>query len=82
MASRNQTRSYEATRTRGSVEDVDRGQLSDGEGFPPGTANRAILNERVNKSLNRNAGPEGRPSANTGTIPLVTLDRRNTGRIV
>jgi hypothetical protein len=59
---------------------VEGGETSDGEGFGVGTTYTAVLNERENKSLNRNAGPE-RPSANTGKISTVTRGARKTGRV-
>lgn len=45
-----------------------------------GSSYTAVLNERSNKSLNRNAGPS-RPSANRGMIPTVSSAVRKTGRI-
>lgn len=52
----------------------------EGEGFGAGNTNRAIINQRPNKSLNRNDGVE-RPSANTGRVPTVGAGVRKTGRI-
>lgn len=52
----------------------------EGEGFGAGTSNRVVINERPNKSINRNNGVE-RPSANEGMIPVVTSGVRKTGRI-
>ena len=54
--------------------------MTDGEGFPPGVRFSMIINERANKSLNRNSGPE-RSSANNGTIASVSMADRKTGRI-
>ena len=56
------------------------GGNTDGEGMGVGTIYTATLNERENKSLNRNAGP-GRPSANNGEIPTPDKKVRKTGRI-
>lgn len=60
------------------------GQTSEGEGFGVGTKYSATLNERPNKSINRNNGSEiARPSANTGMIPNGSIGKgsRKTGRV-
>ncbi len=76
--SRMQKHTHDATLPgRGSP--AQSGMASEGEGGGVGTKYSAVLVERPNKSLNRNAGPE-RPSANPGTIPMVTQGSRKTGR--
>lgn len=60
------------------------GSPSDGEGFGVGSRYNATLNERANKSINRNNGEGlGRPSANTGMIPNGSISKasRKTGRV-
>lgn len=60
------------------------GMTSDGEGFGVGTKFSAVLNERMNKSLNRNNGEDiVRPQANTGMIPNAGISKasRKSGRI-
>jgi len=58
------------------------GATSDGEGFGVGTRFSATLNERENKSINRNNSVD-RPSANTGMIPNAGIGKgsRKTGRV-
>jgi hypothetical protein len=56
------------------------GMPSEGEGMGVGSTYSAVLNERPNKSINRNNGID-RPSANTGMIPGVTKAQRKTGRV-
>lgn len=69
----------EVTRS-GNKGDVESGEMTQGEGFGPGTRYAATLNERENLSLNRNAGPD-RPSANDGMIPVPDQSVRKTGKI-
>lgn len=59
---------------------ADSGMASDGEGFGVGSSYTAVLNERQNKSINRNNGAD-RPSANTGMVPTVSKESRKTGRV-
>lgn len=60
--------------------DAEGGSTGDGEGFGVGTKHSATLNERANKSINRNSGPE-RPSANSGMIATPSMGSRKTGRV-
>lgn len=59
---------------------TESGQLGDGEGFGIGSKYSATLNERANKSINRNNGAD-RPSANTGMIATPGMGVRKTGRV-
>ncbi len=78
--SRNRTHQVDATNAGiGLV--AEGGMLSEGEGMGISGRNTGILNERPNKSLNRNSGPEGRPSANPATMPMAGRGARRTGRI-
>ena len=56
------------------------GMMSQGEGFGPGVRYTTTLNERENKSLNRNAGPS-RPMANKGKLPNPGMGVRKTGKV-
>jgi len=58
-----------------------RGQISQGEGFPTGSRYVTVLNERENKSIQRNNAAQGRPSANTGMISNVGMGARKTGKV-
>lgn len=54
---------------------------SDGEEIRgTGSAYRAVLNERTNKSLNRENVPD-RASANAGKVSTVSMASRMTGRV-
>ena len=58
------------------------GQIGDGEEIGGvGARYNATLNERMNKSLNRNAGPD-RPMANRGFLPTPGMGVRKTGRVI
>ena len=69
-----------ATRT-GHGSGAQSGATSEGEEIGgTGVRYMTTLNERMNKSLNRNAGPE-RPSANKGAIPVIGQMYRKTGKV-
>lgn len=77
--SRNRTRRMNVTRG-GHGSAASREMAGDGEEVGGvGSRHSAVLNERANKSLNRNAGPS-RGSVNNGTIPNVGMGSRRTGR--
>lgn len=60
------------------------GPVSDGEKMGVGTKYSATLNERDNKSINRNNGSDiVRASANEGMLPNGSISRasRKTGRV-
>lgn len=80
ISSRSTKKTVEATRSGNGNSDVERGETGDGEGYGVGTRFSATLNERANKSLNRNAGPS-RPSANDGMIATPNQSVRKTGRV-
>lgn len=78
--SRSRASNINATRG-GNGSPAQGGMRGDGEEVGGvGSIYAAVLNERMNKSLNRNAGP-AHPSANTGTIANVSMASRNTGRV-
>ena len=82
MKTSRNTKKTVAVTTSGNPTDAERGGTSEGEEFAktPGSRYSAVINERDNKSYARNSGPE-RPSANSGTIPGVSMGKRKTGRI-
>lgn len=79
--SRNTAHSKEVTNNPNGTS-TESGQQGDGEGFGVGTKYSATLNERENKSINRNNGVE-RPSANTGKIDNAGIGKgsRKTGKV-
>lgn len=79
IPSRSTKKTVDATRPA-NPSPAQGGEPSEGENTGVGTKYSAVLKERANKSLNRNAGPE-RPSANPGMIPTVSQSVRKTGRI-
>lgn len=80
MGSRVSTHKSDATLGGHAAGAADGGSEGDGEMGGVGSSYRATLNERKNKSMNRNAGPD-RPSANKGTLPLVSQGQRKSGKI-
>lgn len=77
---RNQAKRVAAT-TTGHGSAAAGGDMGDGEEIGGvGSRHTATLNERANKSLNRNAGPS-RPSANTGKVSTPGMGSRKTGRV-
>lgn len=81
IPSRNTVHKKDVT-SSGNGTATEGGQQGDGEGFGVGTKYSATLNERENKSINRNNSVE-RPSANTGVIPNGSIGKgsRKTGRV-
>lgn len=81
IPSRNTTHQKDVTNS-GNPTATEGGQTTDGEGFGVGSRYSATLNERENKSINRNNSVE-RPSANTSTIPNGSIGKgsRKTGRV-
>lgn len=61
---------------------AETGEMTDGEltTREPGSRYSAVLNERANKSIRRNAGPD-RPSANDGMVPGASFGQRKTGKV-
>ena len=79
IPSRSAKKQIEATHS-GNGSAAESGQTGDGEGFGVGSRYSATLNERENKSINRNNGDE-RPSANAGMLPTPGMSARKTGRV-
>lgn len=81
IPSRNTTHSKDITNSPNAT-GTEKGQNTEGEGFGVGTRYNATLNERENKSINRNNSVD-RPSANPGTIPNGSIGKgsRKTGRV-
>ena len=77
--SRSSTKTLDVT-LPGGASGAEGGDPTEGEMNVVGSSYRAIITERENKSLNRNAGPT-RPSANPGMIPMVRQSQRKTGRV-
>ena len=77
--SRNTSHTKKVT-TSGNGKGGESGMMSQGEGFGVGVSYSTVLNERENKSLNRNAGPS-RPSANKGKIANPSMGIRKTGKV-
>lgn len=78
--SRNKTR-RKGVKLGGGGSGAQGGSTGDGEEIRgAGASYTATLNERQNKSLNRNAGPS-RPMANKGYIKGVSQGQRKTGKV-
>jgi hypothetical protein len=72
----------EATRVGKFPNDNTGPNRSQGEIPGAGSLYAAMLNERPNNSNPRNSGPDREPSRSGSTpIPVVSMDKRNTGRI-
>jgi hypothetical protein len=82
IPSRNTSKQGSATVPGHGTDAVMSGSVTDGEltTMAPGSRYSATLNERQNKSLNRNAGP-GRPSANEGKLKTPAMSARKTGKV-